>query len=68
MPGDFRGEFIFRLYRMGIYQCWAGIEKKDTRGYEYLTNQPRPFGTGDGYDMSSSILARVELNTRARVG
>ncbi len=45
-------------------QCWAGIEKKNTRGYGYLTNQPRPYGTGVGYDMSSSILARVELNTR----
>ncbi len=49
----------------GPYQCWAGIDKKHTRGYGYLSNQERPDGYGHGYDMCSGILARVEFNTRA---
>ncbi len=49
----------------GVDQCWAGIDKKHTRGYGYPSNQERPHGYGHGYDMCSGILARVEFNTRA---
>ncbi len=50
---------------IGLYQCWAGIVKKHTRGCGYLSNQERLHGYGYGYDICSGILARVEFNTRA---
>ncbi len=52
-------------FRACAYQCWAGIDKNHTRGYGYPSNQDRRHGYGDGYDMCSGILARVEFNTRA---
>ncbi len=54
-----------KLPKRGRDQCWAGIDKKHTRGYGYPSNQERPHGYGDGYDMCSRILPRVEFNTRA---
>ncbi len=59
----YRGVAIYR--RPGSKQCWAGIDKKHTRGYGHLPDQERPHGYGYGYDICSGILARVEFSTRA---
>ncbi len=56
---------VYRHTVEGRDQCWAGINRKNTRGYGYPSNQERTHRYCDGYDMCSRILGRVESNTRA---
>ncbi len=51
MPGDFRGEFIFRLYRMGIYTVLVTLLISDTNSTAYPTliyGLYLPYGPGVG--------------------
>ncbi len=48
---------LYRIFALRMDQCWVGIDKKHTCGYRYPSNQERPHGYGDWYNMCCGTSA-----------
>ncbi len=60
VPGDFRGEFIFRLYRMGIYTKGGRIAlKKRSMISDIHKNSEKP-SADSGYPEKYGTIIRGE--------